>query len=221
MAPRRVSDTFGGYRVRLVEALRAKGIHDIAVLAAFGEVPRHLFVPEALRSQAYEDTSLPIGCGQTISQPSTQAAFLEALELTGSEVVLEVGTGSGYQTALLAYLADRVMSIERFPDLAEAARRSLDAAGCSNTTVTVGDGTLGWLPLAPYDAILVAAVGPSVPGPLIKQLAEGGRLVMPVERAGRQCVVRIVKHDGKTKEETMGGAQFVPLVGRHGFSEGG
>lgn len=219
MEPRRVGDSYGGYRARLVEQLRARGFRDMAVLAAVGQVPRHLFVPEALRGQAYEDTSLPIGNRQTISQPSTHARYLEALQLTGKETVLEVGTGSGYLTALLSRLADHVISIERIPDLAAAARTALEEAGYSNATVVVGDGTLGKRSLGPYHAILVSAVGPSVPKPLTEQLADGGRLVMPLMRETEQELLRVTRHGRDLIEETLGPAHFVPLVGKHGFEE--
>ncbi len=154
-----VRDGFGGYRARLVEGLRAKGIRDLAVLRAFAETPRHLFVPQALRHRAYEDAALPIGNGQTISQPFTQARYLEALALTGKERVLEIGTGSGYQTALLAALADQVFTVERVRSLAETAQAALKAAAAGNVSLLVGDGTLGWSAYAPYHAILVAAHG--------------------------------------------------------------
>lgn len=217
MAARRVGDTYGGYRARLIEQLRARGIEDLAVLRAFGETPRHLFVPDALRRQAYEDTSLPIGFGQTISQPSTQARYLQALGLRGTEKVLEVGTGSGYQTALLAMIAAQVVSVERLPELAAQARAALDAAGYGGVAVVAGDGTLGWRPLAPYDAILVTAAGPRVPEPLIEQLAEGGRLLIPLERAGGQVLVRLTRTGDAVAEEVLAEAQFVPLIGRHGY----
>ena len=191
----------------------------MAVLAAVGQVPRHLFVPEALRGKAYEDTSLPIGNRQTISQPSTHARYLEALQLTGKERVLEVGTGSGYQTALISRLADHVISIERIPDLAAAARAALEEAGYSNATVFVGDGTLGKRSLGPYNAILVSAVGPSIPKPLTEQLADGGRLVMPLMREAEQELVRLTRRGRNLIEETLGSAQFVPLFGKHGFEE--
>ncbi len=219
MEPRRVGDSYGGYRTRLVEQLRARGFKDMSVLAAVGQVPRHLFVPEALRGQAYEDTSLPIGNRQTISQPSTHARYLEALQLTGEETVLEVGTGSGYLTALLSRLADHVISIERIPDLAAAARAALEEAGYSNAIVVVGDGTLGKRSLGPYHAILVSAVGPSVPKPLTEQLADGGRLVMPLMRESEQELLRVTRRGRDLIEETLGPAQFVPLFGKHGFKE--
>ena len=217
MEPRRVGDSYGGYRARLVEQLRARGIRDMAVLAAVGQVPRHLFVPHALLSMAYEDTSLPIGSSQTISQPSTHARYLEALQLTGKERVLEVGTGSGYQTALLSRLVDHVISIERIPDLAAAAGKALEEAGYSNATVVVGDGTLGRRSLGPYDAILVSAAGPSVPKPLTEQLAPGGRLVMPLQGESGQELLRITRRGDELVEERLGAAYFVPLFGHHGF----
>ncbi len=220
MEPRRVGDSYGGYRTRLVEQLRAHGFTDMAVLAAVGQVPRHLFVPDALRGQAYEDTSLPIGNRQTISQPSTHARYLEALQLTGKERVLEVGAGSGYQTALLSRLADHVISIERIPNLAAAARAALEEVGYSNATVILGDGTLGKRSLGPYDAILVSAAGPSVPKPLTEQLADGGRLVMPLQRESEQELLRMTRRGRNLIEEILGPARFVPLFGKHGFEEG-
>jgi protein-L-isoaspartate(D-aspartate) O-methyltransferase len=217
MAPRPVADSYGGYRARLVEELRRKGIKDMAVLAAIAETPRHLFVPEALKARAYDDTSLPVGQGQTISQPSTHAQYLAALALKGRERVLEVGTGTGYQAALLGRLAEVVVSVERLPELAARARTALKDSGTANVTVLVGDGTLGWRPLAPYDAILVAASSPRVPSPLIDQLADGGVMVIPLDRGSKQGLYRITKHGNELTEEKLGDTQFVPLIGRHGF----
>jgi protein-L-isoaspartate(D-aspartate) O-methyltransferase len=213
-------DGFGGYRVRLAETLRAQGIRDLAVLKAFAETPRHLFVPEAVRHRAYEDAALPIGAGQTISRPFTQARYLETLRLKGHEKVLEVGTGSGYQTALLGALAEQVFSVERVRPLAEAALRTLRAAGggAANVSVLVGDGTLGWSAYAPYDAILVAAGGPEVPPPLIEQLTIGGRLLIPLaEPGGAQVLTLVERTPGGPRHTPLGGARFVPLVGEHGF----
>jgi protein-L-isoaspartate(D-aspartate) O-methyltransferase len=218
MAARRVGDSFGGYRARLVEELRARGVRDLAVLRAFGDVPRHLFVPDVLRHQAYDDTSLPIGHGQTISQPSTQAAYLEALGLTGRERVLEVGTGSGYQAALLATLVGEVVTVERIAALARTAKQALEAAGVRNVLVVTGDGTLGWRPRAPYDGIVVAAAGPTIPHPLLDQLAEGGRLVAPVSTGRGQELHRVTRRGGACETDVLGPVQFVPLVGRHGFT---
>jgi protein-L-isoaspartate(D-aspartate) O-methyltransferase len=217
MAPGPIADSFGGYRARLVEELRAKGVSDLGVLRAFGETPRHRFVPQALERRAYEDTSLPIGNGQTISQPSTQARYLEALALTGRETVLEIGTGSGYQAALLSYLAARVITMERVPGLATRARETLAAVGVDNVLVVTGDGSLGWRDGEPYGAIVVAAVAPRIPPPLLDQLADGGRLVAPLIRDGRQILVRVIRRGSSYDQETLGSAQFVPLIGRHGF----
>ena len=220
MAGRRLSpsgDSYAGYRARLVETLRARGIRDLAVLKAFAETPRHLFVPAAVRHRAYDDTALPIGNGQTISQPFTQARYLEALKLRGRERVLEVGTGSGYQTALLGALAEQVFSVERVPSLALAAQRSLREAAVANVSVLDGDGTLGWSAYAPYDAIVVAAGGPEIPPPLVEQLALTGRLLVPLGKRGAQTLT-LVERDGATLRRTpLGGARFVPLLGEHGF----
>ncbi len=214
-------DGFGGYRTRLVEGLRAKGIRDLAVLRAFAETPRHLFVPQALRHRAYEDAALPIGNGQTISQPFTQARYLETLGLTGKERVLEIGTGSGYQTALLAALADQVFTIERVRALAEAAQAALKAAAAANVSLLVGDGTLGWSAYAPYHAILVAAGGPEVPEPLVEQLAPGGRMIIPLGAKGAQTLTLVQRAEvgmgGGIRTTPLGEARFVPLVGEHGF----
>lgn len=211
-------DSYGGYRTQLVDALRARGIRDLAVLHAIRHVPRHLFVPEGVRHRAYDDAALPIGAGQTISQPYVQARYLELLALTGRERVLEIGTGSGYQTALLAMLAETVFSVERVAGLAQGARTALEAAGIRNATVLVGDGTLGWRPFAPYDAILVAAASPDVPEPLVEQLARGGRMIIPLgDRAGQ--TLTLVERDpaSGTRRTTLGDVRFVPLLGQHGF----
>jgi protein-L-isoaspartate(D-aspartate) O-methyltransferase len=221
MVPRRLTgsrgDTFAGYRARLVETLRAKGIGDLAVLKAFAETPRHLFVPEALRSRAYDDVALPIGNGQTISQPFTQARYLEALRLAGGERVLEVGTGSGYQTALLAALAAQVFSVERLRTLALGAQQALRDAGVANASVLLGDGTLGWSGYAPYDAILVAAGGPEIPPPLLAQLAPHGRLLIPLGERGTQVLTLVEQVGDALRRTPLGDARFVPLVGEHGF----
>ncbi len=219
MAAGSVADTYGGFRSRLVEQLRAQGIEDLAILRAFGEIPRHRFVPEALLRQAYEDTSLPIGNGQTISQPSTQARYLAALALRGHERVLEIGTGSGYQAALLSLLVAEVISVERIARLARSARAALESAGVDGVRVFKGDGSLGWPDEAPYDGILVAAATPKIPQPLVEQLVDGGRLVLPLERGerGRQELVRVTRRGSAFHEECLGEAQFVPLIGRHGY----
>lgn len=214
------SDSYAGYRAQLVEAVRQNGIRDLAVLRAVGEVPRHLFVPPALQRQAYEDTALPIGSGQTISQPSTQARALEALRLTGREKVLEVGTGSGYQTALLAMVAGQVFSVERVAALAERARAALAEAGIGNVSVMVGDGTLGWRAYAPYEAIVVAAATREVPRPLLEQLAPLGRILLPLGPRESQVLTLVtVNADGTTNTQPLAGARFVPLRGTHGFTD--
>jgi protein-L-isoaspartate(D-aspartate) O-methyltransferase len=227
VAPRRLTgtgvavgknDSFAGYRARLADALRAQGIRDLAVLNAFTEVPRHLFVPEALRGRAYDDVALPIGDGQTISQPSTQARHLEALRLRPSERVLEIGTGSGYQTALLSALTAQVFTVERVQALAARAQQALRAAaGTANVSFLVGDGTLGWSAYAPYDAILVAAGGPEIPEPLLEQLAPGGRLIIPLGERGSQTATLVERAGTALRRTPLGHARFVPLLGEHGF----
>ena len=212
------ADSYAGYRARLVEAVRGKGIRDLAVLRAIGEVPRHLFVPPAFIASAYEDTSLPIGSAQTISQPSTHARSIEALQLKGRERVLEVGTGSGYQTALLSLCAMTVFSVERVAALAESARRAIARAGINNVSILIGDGTLGWRAYAPYDAIIVAAASPDVPAPLLEQLAPGGRLVIPIgDRHAQALTIVTIGEDGAVRRRPVGDASFVPLRGAHGF----
>lgn len=213
-------DSYGGYRGQLVEVLRRKGIRDLAVLRAVQMVPRHLFVPESVRHRAYDDVALPIGSGQTISQPFVQARYLELIGLTGKEKVLEIGTGSGYQTALLALLASMVFSVERVPHLAQQAKGALAAAGIRNVTVLVGDGTLGWRPFAPYDAILVSAASPDVPAPLIEQLATGGRMVIPLGDRETQTLTLVERGEQGLRTSTIGDVRFVPLLGEFGFSNG-
>jgi protein-L-isoaspartate(D-aspartate) O-methyltransferase len=210
-------DGYGGYRSRLVETLQEKGIRDLAVLRAVGTVPRHLFVPESVRHRAYDDVALPIGGGQTISQPWVQARYLELAALTGRERVLEVGAGSGYQTALLALLADSVFAVERIASLAQSARAALEAVGVRNVTVLVGDGTLGWRPFAPYDAILVAAASPEIPAPLMEQLAPGGRLIIPLGDRHSQVLTLAQRMGDDVRTSTVADVRFVPLLGEFGF----
>jgi protein-L-isoaspartate(D-aspartate) O-methyltransferase len=203
----------------MVRALARAGVRDARVLAAFEAVPRHRLVPEALRGQAYRDAALPIGAGQTISAPSTVAAMTESLELSGCETVLEIGTGSGYQAAVLARLAERVVSIERIPRLAADARRALDRLHVTNVVVHLGDGSLGRPADAPYDAIVVTAGAPELPRPLLDQLAPGGRLVAPVGAREAQHLVRIRRRaDGGFEREVLGPCRFVDLVGQHGWA---
>ena len=213
-----MSDGFAYQRQRMVDALAAEGITDRRVLAAMNEVPRHLFVPSHLRHQAYaEDVSIDIGEGQTISQPRVVAAMTQAAAVGPSDRVLEVGTGSGYQAAVLAALCQFVFTVERIASLAREAKRRLDALGLENVSVKVMDGSLGWRAMAPYDAILVTAGAPGIPEPLLEQLAEGGRLVVPVGERGRQVLTVVERRGEHFHRRELQGACFVPLIGRHGW----
>jgi len=209
---------FRGARERLVETLREKGIRDMAVLRAFERTPRHAFVPSGLRHRAYEDAPLPIGNGQTISQPWVHARYLELLQLKGNERVLEIGTGSGYQTVLLAHLVEQVFSIERIPALFQQARDAIQRSGVRNVSLLLGDGSLGWREYAPYDAILVGAAAPGLPQPLIDQLAEGGRLIVPVGDKEEQKLVVARRFGGNIETHEIAPVRFVPLVGSHGWN---
>ncbi|NPA48919.1 MAG: protein-L-isoaspartate(D-aspartate) O-methyltransferase [Thermodesulfobacteria bacterium] len=216
----REPDIYQRARERMVETqIAARGIKDPRVLAAMRKVPRHLFVDEALKDQAYGDYPLPIGEGQTISQPYIVALMTEALELKGPEKVLEVGTGSGYQAAILGELARWVYSIERYPSLAHRAKRILEKLGYNNVIIKVGDGTKGWPEAAPFDAIIVTAAGPKIPEPLIEQLKDGGRLVMPVGDEWSQYLIKVTKKGDKLYKKNLGAVRFVKLVGEHGFPE--
>jgi protein-L-isoaspartate(D-aspartate) O-methyltransferase len=205
-------------RERMVdEQLARRGITDARVLDAMRRIPRHRFVEEGLAHSAYEDHPLPIGEGQTISQPYIVALMTSLLELTGQEKVLEVGTGSGYQTAVLGALARRVCSIERLPRLAERARAMLESLGVSNVWIRVGNGALGWPDEAPFDRILVAAGGPTVPPPLMEQLGEGGRMILPVGSAEDQVLTVVERTGGETRSREMGECKFVKLVGKYAW----
>jgi len=208
-------------RRRMVEdQVVARGVRDPRVIDAMLQVPRHKFVEEALESQAYQDAPLPIGERQTISQPYMVAVMSEALALDGTEKVLEVGTGSGYQAAVLAVLADRVFSLERIPALARRARKALDSCGYSKVNIRLADGTLGWQEMAPFDAIVVTAGAPDVPRDYLDQLAVGGRLVIPVGDRMSQVLMRITRTtEHEFKEEQLLGCRFVPLVGNHGWRD--
>ncbi|MGE0822013.1 MAG: protein-L-isoaspartate(D-aspartate) O-methyltransferase [Candidatus Binatia bacterium] len=199
-------------RQMVEEQLRHRGIRNERVLEVMMQVPRHRFVPSALHAYAYEDGPLPIGEEQTISQPYIVALMTEALQLHGTETVLEIGTGSGYQAAILSGLAKRVYSIEIIPSLAETARERLATLGYDNVTVIIGDGNLGWAQGGPYEAIIVTAAAPQIPQTLLHQLAEGGRFVLPVERGDDQHLLRLRKIAGEIKEEDLGLVRFVPLV---------
>ena len=205
----------------MLERLARGGIRDPRVLEALAAVPRHTLVPDALGHRAYDEAPLPIGAGQTISAPGTVAAMSAALALSGSEKVLEIGTGSAYQAAVLSRLAARVISIERVPALASRARRALDRMGITNVVVQLGDGTRGWPAEAPYDAIVVTAGGPEIPEPLLAQLAAGGRLIGPFGPRGKQQLMR-VRRDPTGRllaPELLGAARFVDLVGEHGWGD--
>lgn len=216
---RPVGGEYTGARRRLVETIRSKGINDLAVLRAFELTPRHLFVPTGLWHKAYEDAPLPIGSGQTISQPSIHAKYLELLRLTGRERVLEIGTGSGYQTALLAHLVAQVFSIERIPALLTQARQNLQRAAVANVSLLLGDGTVGWREYAPYDAILVSAASPKVPQPLVEQLATGGKLLIPLGGMDEQDLVMFTRSGNELVRESILPVRFVPLLGTYGWRE--
>jgi protein-L-isoaspartate(D-aspartate) O-methyltransferase len=206
-------------RRRMVEQqIVARGVDDQRVLDAMLQVPRHLFVEPGLHSHAYSDASLPIGERQTISQPYMVAAMSAALELKGHERILEIGTGSGYQTAVLSLLVRRVYSIERISTLAGRARKVLDQLCLSNVNIKVGDGTIGWRDQAPFDGILVAAGAPDVPREYLDQLGVGGHLVLPVGDRNQQILMRVTKkEDGSFRREQLMGCRFVPLIGEQGW----
>jgi protein-L-isoaspartate(D-aspartate) O-methyltransferase len=199
--------------------LACRGIRDKRVLDAMRQVPRHLFIPEDMRQLAYCDGPLPIGHGQTISQPYIVALMTELLELTGQEKVLEIGTGSGYQAAILSRLVPQVYSIERHAALARQAEKILAQLGYDNVMVIVSDGTLGWPEHSPYEAIIITAAAPDVPQPLIDQLADGGRLVAPVGTRWSQSLVKVKRQGGSLMTEQLTPVAFVPLVGEHGWRE--
>jgi len=199
--------------------MRARGVRTARVLDAFRTVPRHRFLPPAAADQAYEDHPVCIACGQTISQPYMVALMTDALELRGGERVLEIGTGSGYQTAILAELAAEVFSVERLAELSRQAQRVLGELGYDNIRFRTGDGTLGWPDHSPFDCILVTAGGPSIPPSLEEQLADGGRLVMPVGGRGGQDLVRVRRRGRELRRESLGGCVFVRLIGREGWPE--
>ena len=207
-------------RDRMVETqLTGRGIRNSRVLEAMRRVPRHLFVEEALKEQAYSDYPLPIGEKQTISQPYIVALMSEALELKGEEKILEIGTGSGYQAAILAELADRVFSIERFPALAYRANQILQKLGYQNVLIRVADGSLGWPDEAPFDGIMATAGTPKIPQPLVDQLSMGGRLVLPVGDRLSQELVLVERTPEGMRKTNLGGVRFVDLVGKWGWEE--
>ncbi len=212
---------FVGYRRRMIEEIRAKGINELEILQLFDRVPRHLFLPEGVVNRAYEDAPIPIGYGQTASQPSLQAIYLRILDPRPEDRVLEIGTGSGFLTALLSLVTDRVYSIERIRELSHRARAALDALEIRNVALLVGDGTIGWRKYAPYDIIVVSAASPGVPPALVDQLAEGGRMLLPVGGREMQDLILVRKEGGEvTEESVLERCTFVPLLGRYGWDEG-
>lgn len=197
--------------------IAGRGIHDVRVIEAMRKVPRHLFVDEALQEQAYSDHPLPIGDKQTISQPFIVALMTESLELQGHEKVLEIGTGSGYQAAVLAELAGRVFSVERYPNLAHRANQVLQKLGYKNVIIRVADGTVGWIEEAPFDGIVVTAGAPQAPQPLLDQLADGGRLVVPVGDRIAQDLILVERVGDRMNRTNLGGVRFVDLIGKWGW----
>lgn len=214
-------DKYKKQRINMVDSqIRSRGVMDERVLRVMEVIPRHFFVDEGLTDQAYSDNPLPIGERQTISQPYIVALMTEALELKGDENVLEIGTGCGYQSAILSKLADRVFSIERIASLASKARMVLDSIGCFNVLIRVGDGTYGWREESPFDAIIVTAGAPDVPKPYLEQLAVGGRLVIPVGSLHSQALLKLTRLSEDVediKKENLGGCRFVNLVGEYGW----
>ncbi len=221
MGAHHMNDRFTAQRRALIGRMQEKGITDLEILRVFDLVPRHEFVPQAVWHRAYEDAPVPIGFGQTASQPSLQALYMQILQLRPTDKVLEIGTGSGHQTAVLAHLVDRVYSVERIRELSIRAREALDRMRVSNVALLVGDGTIGWSRYAPYDAILVAAGGPEVPQPLVDQLAPGGRMLVPVGSKEMQRLVLVEKTPHGVETEEVLDVTFVPLLGRFGWAERG
>ncbi|MEX2047987.1 MAG: protein-L-isoaspartate(D-aspartate) O-methyltransferase [Gemmatimonadota bacterium] len=221
MGPDALSDTrFVGYRRALIEAIRSRGVDDLETLQVFDRVPRHLFLPEGVWPRAYEDAPIPIGFNQTASQPSLQAYYLSLLKPRSHEKVLEIGTGSGYLTALLALMADRVYSVERVRDLSQRARKALDGIGVKNAALLVGDGTIGWRKYQPFDVIVVSAASPRVPPALVDQLGEEGRMLIPVGARESQELVLVRKTGFAVTEEIVRGeCTFVPLLGRFAWND--
>jgi len=213
-------DDFALARERMVkDQLRARGIRDEGVLQVMGKIPRHLFIEEALADEAYDDHPVPIGEKQTISQPYIVALMTEALELTGKENTLEIGTGSGYQTAILAELSNRVYTIDRIESLLLNARKILAQLGYDNIVFKVFDGTMGWEDYSPFDAIMVTAGSPSLPRPLLDQLADNGRMIIPVGDRHTQELIKVIRRGRRLEQESLGGCRFVNLIGVHGWRD--
>ncbi len=211
---------FTGYRRRLIEEVRGRGIRDLGILQLLDQVPRHHFLPEGVWNRAYEDAPIPIGYQQTASQPSLQALYLSILDPQSHERVLEIGTGSGFLTALLAKMADRVYSVERIRELSARARKALDGLGFLNVALLVGDGTIGWRKYAPFDVIVVSAASPSIPSAYLDQLADPGRMLIPVGTRDAQDLILVRKEGGEiTEEPVQAGCTFVPLLGRFAWKD--
>ncbi len=216
-----MNDRYAGQRRALIGTMQARGIRDLNVLRAFDLVHRHEFVPHAVRHLAYDDAPVPIGYGQTASQPSLQALYMQVLDIQPDDKVLEIGTGCGFQTAVLAQLAGRVYSVERIRELATAARAKLDQMRISNVAILVGDGTIGWSRYAPYDAMLVAAGGPEIPRPLMEQLSDGGRMLVPVGSRTMQRLLLVRRRGDAFDQQEVTECTFVPLLGRFGWAGAG
>jgi protein-L-isoaspartate(D-aspartate) O-methyltransferase len=214
-----MTDRYEGQRRALIGVMQERGIRDLNVLRAFDLIHRHEFVPEAVRHQAYQDAPVQIGFGQTASQPSLQGLYMQVLDLQSTHKVLEIGTGCGFQTAVLAQLVDRVYSVERIRELAVRAREKLDQMRISNVAILVGDGTIGWSRYAPFDAILVAAGGPDIPRPLMEQLSpNGGRMLIPVGSRTTQRLMLVERHGEQYQQREVTECTFVPLLGRFGWA---
>ena len=211
---------YAGHRQKMIEEIIDRGIKDLRVIKAMSRVPRHVFVRDSFHHKAYGDHPLPIGASQTISQPYVVAAMSEALQLTGEERVLEIGTGSGYQTALLSELAAQVFTIERVKSLGRQAKQLLDGLGYTHINYKIFDGTYGWRELGPYDAVLITAAGPEVPQALIEQVKDGGRIVAPIGDDQGQELMVYTKRGKRLRAKRMGDCFFVPLIGKYGVPEG-
>ena len=219
LSPELIKSYAGQRRKMVEEQLVERGINDLRLLEVVSRVPRHLFVQESLQHRAYGDTPLPIGENQTISQPYIVGAMTEALDLKGEERVLEIGTGSGYQTAIIAELCSQVFTIERLNNLSRKAQNILESLNYMNIVFKMFDGTYGWPDQAPFDAILITASAPEIPGSLVKQLGDGGRLVAPIGEADKQKLVVLTKNGDRVSRRDLGDCKFVPLIGKYGWPQ--